>query len=116
MTSGATMTGSFCGTVVTTNLVEVKRITTKVSPAARRISLRRAGISAPGTLLWKEPMPKLNNITPADWDRDHANKEAEARKQFENDMDGLSDSQRRKYALRSCADAGEAREIAEGGM
>jgi hypothetical protein len=116
MTSGATTTGNSCGTVVTIDPVGPKKITMKVSPATRWISLRRAGISAPGTLLWKEPMPKLNNITPADWDRDHSEKEARARKQFENDMDGLSDSQRRKWALRSCADAGEAREIAEGGM
>jgi hypothetical protein len=62
------------------------------------------------------PRTIISDIRPADWDRDHAAKEAEARKRYEDDMDGLSDSQRRKWALRSCANAGEAREIAEGGM
>jgi len=64
----------------------------------------------------QRPRTMISDILPADWDRDHAAKEAEARKRYEDDMDGLSDSQRRKWALRSCANAGEAREIAEGGM
>ena len=64
----------------------------------------------------QRPRTMISDIRPAAWDRDHAAKEAETRKRFEDDMDGLSDAQRRKWALRSCADAGEAREIAEGGM
>ncbi len=64
----------------------------------------------------KRPRTMIQDIAPADWDRDHAAKEAEARQRYADDMDGLSDAQRRKWALRSCADAGEAREIAEGGM
>ena len=62
------------------------------------------------------PQIMISDILPAAWDRDHAVKEAEARQRYADDMDGLSDAQRRKWALRSCVDAGEAREIAEGGM
>ncbi len=64
----------------------------------------------------QRPRTMISDILPADRDRDHAAKEAETRQRYADDMDELSDSQRRKWALRSCADAGEAREIAEGGM